>query len=158
MKAKAPEAGPSGGGGGSRRVYLGTIPDYADTGTKGVLLSGVAEDGPAEKGGMQSGDVIVELAGQTIENIYDYTKILDALKIGEPVKAVVERDGKRIELTVTPGSRGRERYRVVAPRPTNRRPWARGSARPWPRFASEGAELELGAPRMSRPVILALCP
>ena len=51
------------------------------------------------------GDVIVELAGKTIENIYDYTHAIEALKIGEPVKMVVLRAGKRVTLDVTPGSR-----------------------------------------------------
>ena len=37
-------------------------------------------------GGLQKGDVIVEIAGQTIANIYDYTYALDVLKIGEPAK------------------------------------------------------------------------
>lgn len=102
VAAKAPEQRPSSGG---RRVYLGTIPDYADTGVAGVLLSGVAEGGPAEQGGLKAGDVIVELAGQKVENIYDYTKSLDALKIGQAIKVIVDRDGQRITLTVTPGSR-----------------------------------------------------
>jgi hypothetical protein len=86
------------------RVYLGTIPDYS-TEVKGVKLSGVRGGSPAEKGGLQGGDVIVEFAGQKIANIYDYTYALDAVKIGTPVKVIVERDGRRTELTVTPGAR-----------------------------------------------------
>src|SRR6185436_2639174 len=87
-------------GGGSRdtlRAYLGTIPDYSSE-VKGVKLSGVRGASPAEKGGLQGGDVIVEFAGQKIANIYDYTYSLDAVKIGVPVKVTVERAGKRVEL------------------------------------------------------------
>lgn len=102
VKTQAPAQRPSSSG---LRVYLGTIPDYADTGTAGVLLSGVAEGGPAEEAGIRGGDVLVELAGQTLENIYDYTAVLDGLKIGEPVSVTVVRDGQRIALTITPGSR-----------------------------------------------------
>lgn len=94
-------------GGGSRdnlRAYLGSIPDYA-TDIKGVKLSGVRGGSPAEKGGLKGGDIIVEFAGQKIQNIYDYTYSLDAVKIGVPVKIVVEREGKRVELTVTPETR-----------------------------------------------------
>ena len=69
------------------------------------MLSGVGKDGPADKAGVKSRDVIVELAGKTIENIYDYTKAIEALKIGEPVKMVVFRSGERVELEVTPESR-----------------------------------------------------
>jgi S1-C subfamily serine protease len=87
------------------RAYLGTIPDYAEESVKGVKLSGVAADGPAAKAGVQSGDVVVELAGKKIENIYDYTYAIEALKIGEAVKIVVQRGAQRIEATVTPSSR-----------------------------------------------------
>ena len=87
------------------RAYLGTIPDYAQSDVKGLKLSGVAKDGPAAKGGLQSGDVIVELAGRKIDNIYDYTYAIEALKIGEAVKVKVQRGKETKQLTVTPGSR-----------------------------------------------------
>jgi S1-C subfamily serine protease len=61
--------------------------------------------GPAEQAGLQKGDVIVEIAGQTITNIYDYTYALDLLKIGQPSKVIYVRDGKRIETTLTPAAR-----------------------------------------------------
>ncbi len=86
------------------RVYLGTIPDYAAEVT-GVKLAGVTNGAPADEAGLQQGDIVVELAGRTIENIYDYTFAIEALKIGEEVPIVVQRDGERVELTITPGSR-----------------------------------------------------
>ena len=90
--------------GGRLRAYLGTIPDYAEE-VKGVLLSGVSKDGPADKAGVKSRDVIVELAGKKIENIYDYTHAIEGLKIGEPVKLAVIRNGERVVLKITPASR-----------------------------------------------------
>jgi C-terminal processing protease CtpA/Prc len=87
------------------RAYLGTIPDYAESDVKGLKLSGVAKAGPAAKAGLQAGDLIVELAGKKIDNIYDYTYAIEALKIGQPVKTIVQRGDKRITLEVTPGSR-----------------------------------------------------
>ncbi len=86
------------------RVFTGTIPDYA-TNVKGLLLGGVIGGGPAEQAGLQKGDVIVEIAGQTIANIYDYTYALDVLKVGEPVKIVYMRGTERRETTMTPGAR-----------------------------------------------------
>jgi hypothetical protein len=86
------------------RVFTGTIPDYA-TDVKGLLLSGVIGGGPAEQAGLQKGDVIVEIAGQTITNIYDYTYALEVLKIGEPAKVVYLRNGERRDTTLTPGAR-----------------------------------------------------
>lgn len=87
------------------RAYLGTIPDYAAGDIKGVKLSGVGTNGPASKAGVQGGDIIVELAGKKIDNIYDYTYAIEALKIGKPVTIVVKRNDKRIKLDLTPGSR-----------------------------------------------------
>jgi len=86
-------------------AYLGTIPDYGGGDIKGLKLSGVASDGPAAKAGVQGGDVIVKLAGRTIEDIYDYTYAIEALKIGEAVEMVVQRDGQEVPLTVTPAAR-----------------------------------------------------
>jgi S1-C subfamily serine protease len=93
--------------GGSRdnlRAYLGTVPDYS-TEVKGVKLSGVRGGSPAERGGLKGGDVIVELGGQKIANIYDYTYALDAVKIGQPVEMTVLRDGQRVVVNVTPEAR-----------------------------------------------------
>ena len=70
-----------------------------------MKLSGVRGGSPAEKGGLQGGDVIVEFAGQKITNIYDYTYALDAVKIGQPVKITVDRGGQPVEVTVTPEAR-----------------------------------------------------
>ena len=93
--------------GGSRagvRVFTGTIPDYASE-VKGLLLGGVIGGGPAEQAGLQKGDVIVEIAGQSITNIYDYTYALELLKIDQPVKVAYMRAGKRIETTLKPSAR-----------------------------------------------------
>ena len=87
------------------RAYLGTIPDYAQTDRQGVRLSGVIDGGPAERAGLRGGDVIVELSGRQIENIYDYTYAIDALKVGEGVEVVVLRGGDRVEIEVVPESR-----------------------------------------------------
>jgi C-terminal processing protease CtpA/Prc len=94
----------SGAGRAGVRVYTGTIPDYS-TEVKGLLLGGVVGGGPAEQSGLKKGDVIVEIAGQTIANIYDYTYALDLLKIGQPAKVIYLRDGKRSETMLTPSAR-----------------------------------------------------
>jgi hypothetical protein len=83
------------------RLYTGTIPDYASE-VDGLLLSGVMGGGPAEKSGLRAGDIIVELAGQSIANIYDYTYALDLLKVGEPTPVVFTRDGERRETELIP--------------------------------------------------------
>ena len=47
------------------RVYLGTIPNYADS-TDGLLLDGVRDDFPAAQAGAKAGDRIVKLAGRDV--------------------------------------------------------------------------------------------
>lgn len=87
-------------GGRSFRVYLGTIPDFTEN-VKGVKLTGVREGSPAEKGGLQAGDVIVEFGGKKVENIYDYTYALQEHKAGDTVTVIVLRGDKRVPLQVT---------------------------------------------------------
>jgi hypothetical protein len=86
------------------RVFTGTVPDYTSN-AKGLLLSGVIGGGPAEQAGLQKGDVIVEIAGQSITNIYDYTYALDLLKIGQAVKVVYMRGSDKRETMLTPAAR-----------------------------------------------------
>jgi hypothetical protein len=86
------------------RVFTGTVPDYTSN-AKGLLLSGVIGGGPAEQAGLQKGDVIVEIAGQSIANIYDYTYALELLKIGQSVKVVYMRGNEKRETTLTPSAR-----------------------------------------------------
>ncbi len=90
---------------GGLRVYLGTIPDYAQGDIQGVKLSGVRKDAPAAKAGIESGDIIVSLGGKEIKNIYDYTFVLGALSVGEETEIVVERDGEKKTLKIVPASR-----------------------------------------------------
>ena len=86
-------------------AYLGTIPDYVAGDIKGLKLSGVAQGGPADKAGVRGGDIIVGLAGKKIENIYDYTYAIEAVKIGQEVEIIVRRGDKTVPLRITPGSR-----------------------------------------------------
>ena len=86
------------------RVTTGTIPDYASD-VKGLLLGGVTGGGPADRAGLMQGDLIVEIAGQTIANIYDYTYALELLRADQPVKVIYLRKGERRETTLTPAAR-----------------------------------------------------
>lgn len=94
-------------GGGTKanlRAYLGTVPDYGED-VKGVLIGEPTKGAPADKAGMKAGDIIIELAGRKIENIYDYTYAIEALKIGKETSVTVQRGDKKIKLKLTPGSR-----------------------------------------------------
>ncbi len=89
---------------GGRRARLGTVPNYTEK-VAGVLLDDVEKGGPADQAGLRGGDVIVELAGKKIENIYDYQYAIDLLKVGKTTDVSVLRKGERIALKIVPGSR-----------------------------------------------------
>lgn len=89
---------------GGMRIFTGTVPDYTSE-ANGLLLAGVIGGGPAERAGLQKGDLIVEIAGQSIANIYDYTFALELLRPGTAVQVVYLRDGERRETTMTPPAR-----------------------------------------------------
>jgi Zn-dependent M28 family amino/carboxypeptidase len=86
------------------RVYLGTIPNYADSGD-GLLLDGVRDDSPAAKAGLKAGDRIVKLAGKDVKNVYDYTFALGEMKAGEEYEVEIVRGSERLKLKLRPLAR-----------------------------------------------------
>jgi aminopeptidase YwaD len=87
-------------------VYLGTIPDMAAGDAPGLKLTGVRAGSPADKGGLAAGDVIVELGGREVKDLYTYSDALYAHKPGEEVEVVYLRGGQRHTTKVTLGTRG----------------------------------------------------
>jgi Tol biopolymer transport system component len=91
----------------SFNASLGTIPDYGGPpDQKGVLLSDVRPGSGAAQGGMQRGDILVQLGDKSIEGVHDLMFALNAAKPHQTVKAIVLRDGKRVEMKVTYQERG----------------------------------------------------
>jgi aminopeptidase YwaD len=86
------------------RVYLGTIPNYADS-NDGLLLDGVRDDSPAAKAGIKAGDKIVKLAGRDVRNVYDYTYALGEMKAGQEYEVELMRGSERIKVMITPAAR-----------------------------------------------------
>jgi Zn-dependent M28 family amino/carboxypeptidase len=86
------------------RVYLGTIPNYADT-QEGLLLDGVRDDSPAAKAGLKAGDRVVKLAGRDVRNIEDYTAALGEMKAGQEYEIEIVRGTERLKLKLTPAAR-----------------------------------------------------
>jgi membrane-associated protease RseP (regulator of RpoE activity) len=71
----------------------------------GVLVARVEPDSPAQEAGVQVGDVIVEAGGEAVETPRDL--VWQALRApeGEPLKLVVLRKGRRVEIAVVPRGR-----------------------------------------------------
>ncbi|NOZ75673.1 MAG: M28 family peptidase [FCB group bacterium] len=96
------EAGPKEESATSRRgfkVTFGVIPSYVSQ-TTGMALDGVKKGGPADKAGIQKGDVIIAIGGKDIKDIYDYMYRLGELKPGESVSVTVRRGTEEITLTI----------------------------------------------------------
>ncbi|MDQ2767874.1 MAG: M20/M25/M40 family metallo-hydrolase [Gemmatimonadota bacterium] len=93
------------GGSTGNGTYFGSVPDMGSE-VEGVKLAGVTAGSPADKAGVQSGDIIVEFGGKRVKNIYDYTDAIGAHKPGDVVQVIVMRAGTRLTLSATLGKRG----------------------------------------------------
>jgi serine protease Do len=69
----------------------------------GALVSGVREDGPAAKGGIERGDIIVEYDGQKVGSSHELPALVAATAIGKEVEVKVLRDAKEKTLRVKVG-------------------------------------------------------
>jgi aminopeptidase YwaD len=90
--------------GGAFRVYLGTIPNYADS-NDGLLIDGVRDDSPAAKAGLKAGDKIVKISNREVKNVYDYTSALGEMKAGQEYVIEVLRGGEKLTLKIVPEAR-----------------------------------------------------
>jgi len=77
---------------------------------RGVLISGIMKDSPAENAGFKPGDVLVRFDGKDVTIRFDeeiplFNLMVAALPIGREIQAVVVRNGKETPLTVRTAER-----------------------------------------------------
>jgi len=91
------------------RGWLGVIiqeitPELAEgiglKGTNGALIADVSPDSPADKAGLQSGDVVIKFNNQPIEEFADLTRFVGATKPDSDVNLTIIRDGKQKVINV----------------------------------------------------------
>jgi serine protease Do len=102
-----------------RRGYIGAsvgtiTPGLAESeGLKGVttgaLVAGVAAGGPADRGGLKDGDVVIAVDGQKVETSGEMTRAVGKAKPGQIIRLSVIRDGRRRTVIVRAGTRPPER-------------------------------------------------
>jgi serine protease Do len=71
--------------------------------SKGALVSQVVPDGPAEKAGIEQGDIIVEFDGKPVEESKDLPRIVASTPVGKSVMVKVIRGGKEVDRQVKVG-------------------------------------------------------
>jgi serine protease DegQ len=72
---------------------------------QGVIITGVLQNGPAAKAGIQPGDVITQVVGKPVTNVAELLANVAALKPGTASAFSVRRADKSLELQVTPAPR-----------------------------------------------------
>jgi len=81
------------------KVGMGVIPDYLFDG-KGMRIDGVSEGKPAQKAGLQKGDVVIQLGDSLVTNMMSYMKALSIFDKGDKAKVIVNRNGKSVKSEI----------------------------------------------------------
>jgi serine protease DegS len=71
----------------------------------GMLIAGVLRGGPADKAGIQPGDVVERLDGREVESAHTAMSRIAQAGPGVDIRLEGIRDGKRLEITATTGRR-----------------------------------------------------
>src|SRR5690606_4862216 len=82
------------------KVTLGVVPDYLFSG-KGMRIDGISEDRPAQKAGLQKGDIVVKMGEFEVTDMMSYMKSLSKFEKGQTTKLTIERNGEIKEVEVT---------------------------------------------------------
>ncbi|MPL66624.1 hypothetical protein SDC9_12311 [bioreactor metagenome] len=81
------------------KVTLGIMPDVTGS-SDGLKAENVSKGKPADRAGMLTGDIIIELNGKKITDIYSYMDALGTLKENQTYKVKIKREGKTKELKI----------------------------------------------------------
>lgn len=76
---------------------------------EGALIAGVEKDGPAEKGGLESSDVVLKFDGKPVATVSELPLMVGAVKPGKQVEVQVWRKGSARNLTLAVGEMPEEK-------------------------------------------------
>jgi len=85
---------------GERSASLGTVPDFAFSGS-GVRISGVTAGGAAEQAGLQAGDILLDYNGRAMTDLQVYSNLIRESAPGDIVRLDVQRDALRFTVEAT---------------------------------------------------------
>lgn len=96
-------------------------PELAETfgvkANKGVIITGVLQNGPAARAGIRPGDVITGVGEKSVDNVQELLTAVAGLKPGDAARFALQRGKDKMELDVTPGPRPRSPIRRVPGEP-----------------------------------------
>ncbi|WP_066634659.1 S1C family serine protease [Desulfolucanica intricata] len=69
--------------------------------TAGALVIGVVSGSPAERAGLQQGDVILEIDNKKINTVDDLINTVEKAKVGQKLALLVYRNGKAVNVNIT---------------------------------------------------------
>lgn len=84
----------------SFKVTMGVMPSYSST-EEGLKVDGVTDGKPAQKAGILTGDVIVQIGDYPIKDIQAYMDALGKFEKGQTVPVKVKRGGEVVMVSVT---------------------------------------------------------
>jgi len=96
----------------TKRGWLGVriqsvTPEIAEglglPGSEGALVASVTPDGPAERSGLESGDVIVRFNGNAIDEMRELPRVVADTDVGQTVEVVIIRNGQEMTFDVELG-------------------------------------------------------
>jgi len=71
--------------------------------SKGALVAQVTPGGPADKAGIEQGDVIIQFDGKPVADSKELPRLVAATPVGKTVTVKVSRDGKEVDRSTTVG-------------------------------------------------------
>src|SRR5213075_424771 len=80
-------------------ITMGIMPDYTFAGT-GVRVDGVSDGKPAQKAGLQTGDIILQLGDYNVTSLENYMEALGKFKKGDTAVVKFKRGNDTIEKQV----------------------------------------------------------
>ena len=87
------------------KPYIGVVgANEAQSGGR-CLIDSISPGGPADKAGLQGGDVVLRFDGQRIGTFQELKEAVDSMVPGDTVNVEVERETKRMSLRLVIGSR-----------------------------------------------------
>jgi len=84
----------------SFKVTMGVMPSYSSS-EEGLLIDGVTDGRPAQKAGIQTGDIIIQMGDYPVKDVQTYMEALGKFEKGQqvPVKIKRNKEEKTVQIT-----------------------------------------------------------